>query len=285
MNRVVMIYGIIVTLFIHITTITAASQAPFFSGYSMGNNGTIMKPFEMSGRQPWIPAGYFADTLKSGLSACGIDYFDIMDNYKNDYIGEVAVGAWGSYGRFIIKAAYSYFNALDIYNEHMGFGSIGCRIKNHMCASIDVTGFRAGLADYPSEHETYLHAGATLFISGQKTGISIACNHLPLKTPKEKGFEPSEDISAGIYAYVNRLGAQGITLKLFRQGGWQCRFSMGEEMRLAGNLYVCGAIATNPLTMHFGFTVYYSHSGISLSLADHPVLGWSKGLTIDYARK
>jgi hypothetical protein len=264
-------------------SVFAASQEPFLPGYSMGNNGTIIQSDNISGRQPWIPACFYADSFRFGFSASGIDYYDLMDNMENSHIGQVVMGLWYCPGKLTIKGSYSYFNALNIYNEQQGFCSIGFHFIKFANASLDITGYRAGLSQYKNEHETFLHAGTSVFIYGSRAAVSFSCKNLSIKKAFSPGFEPDPSIIAGIYAYVNKFGSQGMTFEICKVDDWNFKFSMGESYCLFKNFYVCGAVSTNPLTLHFGCTLSYDRSGVSLSFVNHPVLGWSKGLTMDYA--
>ena len=265
-------------------SLPAASHEPFSLGCSMGNNGTIMQPSGMSGRQPWIPACFFADSLRFGIAVCGIDYYDQMDNLESSRIRQAVIGGWYAQNRCIAKAAYAYFNALDLYNEQQGFCSIGLSVMS-ITASVDITGCRAGLLYGNDPPRTFLHAGASMLVQGKTAALSLSCSHCALKNAPVQGFEPPLTVSAGAYATVNRYGSQGVVFEMSREAGWAFRISMGEEYCFSRYFSLCTALSTNPFTLHFGCAVSPGRSGIALSFVNNPVLGWSKGLTLDYAHR
>ena len=270
--------------FVALNSAQASSNEPFPLGYSMGNNGTIWKPNSLSGRQPWAPACFLRDSLRYGLSVCGIDYYDLMDNLDQNYIGQVAFGGWYGAGRFMVKGSYAYFNALNLYNEQQGFYSIGLRIFNRFQASIDMTGFRAGLTTESGIPVTVLYGGVSCMADGKNGAFSLSCNHLPVKQTSRQGVMEPITISAGLYARFDRYGAQGLAAQISHDKDWSVRYSMGEEYCWNNFFSLCAAVAMNPFAFYFGCTVSYGKSASSLSFANHPQLGWSKGLTLDYAR-
>jgi hypothetical protein len=263
----------------------AATHDPFLAGYSMGDNGTVIQTNGPSGRQPWIPACFYADTFQFGVAVCGIDYYDAMDNLESSHIVQVVSGAWYSRHRFILKASYSFFNALGLYNEQQGFLSMGFRAAKAFSASIDVAANRAGLPDESSEREQFLEAGASLFVSGKFAALSVSCNHFPLKKASSQGFEPPVCVDIGLHTIPHRYGAQGVVCEITKENDYAFRFSLGESYYVSDCIALCGALSTNPFMMHFGLLFSGDGHGIGLSFVNHPALGWSKGLTVDYAHR
>ena len=262
----------------------AASNEPFSMGYSMGNNGTIMQPEGISGRQPWLPACLYADSLHYGLTVCGIDYYDPMDNFEGNYIGQVALGGWYARSRFIAKAAYAYFNALNLYNEQQGFCSMGMRLVKHLQASIEITGLRAGLTRESQNSLSELYCGVSCLAYGKNGAFSFSCNHIPLLAASKQGIDEPLSAAAGLYARFDQYGSQGLVCQVTHEKDWAFRCSLGEEYCWNKYLALCGAVAMNPFAFFFGCTISLGRSTSSFSLANHMQLGWSKGLTIDYAQ-
>jgi len=273
----------LVLFYLLATVSSAALNDPFCVGYSMANNGTIMQTNGISGRQPWIPACFFSDSSEFGLSICGIDYYDLMDDPDNGHIGQVVAGGWYALGKFVVKGSYAYFNAMDLYGEHQGYCSIGYSPVRHINASIEVSGLRAGLLHENETHATLSQAGASLLVYGKTTAISLSCKHVPLQRAALSGFDPPLTVSGGIHASFNRYGSQGIVGELTHDEDWTFRFSVGEEYCWNDYFSLCGAVATNPFTVYFGCTIVAGRSGIAFAMANHPILGWSKGLTLEYA--
>ena len=272
-------------LFPLLVVLNAGTNDPFSLGYSMGNNGTIIQASGPSGRQPWIPACFTSDTFRFGVSVCGIDYYDPMDNLESSHIVQVVGGAWYARNRFIAKASYVHLNAMGLYYEQQGFISIGflsCRV---LSASIEVLANRTGLSALSSEGQKFLNAGASLFVFGKVASLSLSCGGLPLESSSSQIVEPPINIDIGLHTTIHPFGAQGVLCEIIKERDYVFRFSIGESYNLGDHCAVCGALSTNPFMMHVGISFSSERRGIALSIVNHPVLGWSKGLTVDYAHQ
>jgi hypothetical protein len=263
----------------------AAAHDPFPVGYSMGNNGTIIQSNGVSGRQPWIPAAYYNDTLRWGGALCGIDYFDPMDNLQTSHIVQIVSGAWYALHRMNIKISYSFFNAMDLYNEQQGFFSLGYGLSKLIRASIDLTANRSGLSYNSTEHKNFLDAGASVFLTRAYAAISLSCSHFPLKAASASGFEPPPSLCIGLHTTANACGAQGILWEVEKETDFSFRYSIGESLYLTDHCTAGLAISTNPFMIYFGFSFSNAVRGLSFSLVNSPILGWSKGLSMDYAHR
>ncbi len=262
-----------------------ASHDPFPVGYCMGNNGTIVQAGGPTGRQPWTPACFYKDTFRFGVSVCGVDYYDIMDNLQSSYLRQVVAGAWYSHVPFTVKASFSYFNALGLYYEQEGYCSLGYMFFKAMAASCEITGYRAGLMNDIARHRSFLYAGASLFIPSRFAAFSISCNHVPIKSAPSAGFIEPINVIAGLHTTAHSYGAQGILCEIRREGDYTFRFSLGESYCIGDHFSVCGALSTNPFMLYFGVSVSYADRGTAVALVNHPALGWSKSLTLDYAHR
>jgi hypothetical protein len=262
----------------------AAMHEPFPIGYSMANNGTIMHTSGISGQQPWIPACFLIDSSGYGLSVCGIDYYDQTDD-PGGRIGQVALGGWYAHGRFVVKTSCAYYNAMDLYSEQQGYCSIGVWPVRCINASIDITGFRAGILHENQPNAALLDAGIALFGHGKNTAVSFSCIHLPLYHGMARGIELPMTLTGGIYAAFINYGAQGIVCEMMHETDWLVRFSIGEEYCWNDYFSICGAITTNPFMLSFGCSITWGRSGATVALVNHPILGWSKGLTLNYASR
>lgn len=279
--------GLLATAFFLVFSFPLLSKAgphdPFPAGYSMTNNGTIIQASGLSGRQPWSPAAFFADTLAFGFSACGIDYYDPMDNFASSHICQAFGGVWFRYKGLVCKASYAYLDALGVYIEQQGFFSAATTVIPFVNPSLEITGFRAGLRDNAREHASFVHAGMSVLISMRYAAVSLSCSHVPLKSAGDNGFDPPPTLIAGLHSRYSTIGAQGVSCELSKEGDYVFRFSIGEEYCFNKGFSVCSALSTNPFMLHFGLTVSWSKSTASLAFVRHPVLGWSKGLTFDWA--
>jgi hypothetical protein len=272
-------------IFCPLTIVCAASHDPFPLGFSMGNGGAIIQTQGSTGRQPWNAACFYSDTFSYGVSACGIDYYDAMDNYESSHIGQVSFGGWYSRRPMLFKVSYAYLNALGLYSEQQGFLSIGFTVVKALSASIDVSANRTGLPDNSTETEKFLSAGASLFLSGRFAALSFSLSHIPLKYAPSAGFESPIGVGAGLYTTAHRFGAQGVVCEITKERNYELRFSLGESYSVSDHVALCGALSTNPFMMHFGLVISDASRGIGISFVNHPTLGWSRGLTIDYAHR
>ena len=263
--------------------IMAGSHDPFPAGYSMGNSGAIIQANGPSGRQPWVPAGFFTDTLRFGLSVCGIDYYDPMDNFESSHIAQALAGGFYHYKSVVCKISYAYLQAFGVYNEQQGFFSAGTTAIPFVNPSIEITGYRAGLMDASHEHASFIHAGMSALVSVHYAAFSLSCNNLPLKKATDNGFDPSPAVRAGLHTRFNSIGAQGVVCEVSKEGDYTFKFSVGEEYNFNNCFSLSTAFSTNPFMLYFGLIVSWSKSTASLAFVQHPVLGWSKGLTFDWA--
>jgi hypothetical protein len=263
----------------------AGAHDPFPAGYSMGNSGAIMQSSGLSGRQPWVPASFLADTFRFGVSVCGIDYYDAMDNLESSHIVQALAGAWYAHRRFVFKASYAHLNALGLYYEQQGFISVGFLACRALSASIEVTANRAGLTDERTEQEKFLNAGVSLFVSGKSTALSVSCGRLPIKSVSIRGFEPPIAVDIGLHTAMHRFGAQGVRCEITKDPDYAFRFSIAESYSLSDYCAVCGALSTAPFMMHVGISFSNARHGVALSFVNHPALGWSRGLTVGYAHR
>jgi hypothetical protein len=261
----------------------AATNDPFAVGYSMGTGGVIIQSDGPTGRQPWNPACFYADTFRFGASVCGIDYYDAMDNMESSHIVRAIAGGWFAGSRFVLKVSYAQLNALDLYCEQQGFVSLGIKALRALSASVELTANRAGFSATSSENEKYISGGFSFFVSGKSTALSLSCARLPLKRASSPGFEPPVNLEIGLHTSVHQFGAQGVMCSVTKDPDYAFRFSLGESYFLSDHCALSGALSTNPFMMHVGLSFADARSGAAIALVNHPALGWSKGLTLDYA--
>jgi len=264
---------------------TAQIRAPFPAGYSMGNFGTLLWEDGMSGRQPWTPVSFLRDSLRFGFGASIVDVYDDMDEGGGSDIRHATAGGWVQTRIVSIKACYQYFNALDIYFEQLGAVSIGTSRLPWLSPSIEVRGMQAGLYGCEDERETVAQIGASLWIPLKAVAFSLVLDHVTLEDAAFEGFAPEPSLRIGVHTRRHRLGALGATAEIvFADNNPRVRFAVGQELRIRSLFGICAGVVTEPFMVAFGVSFAWKGYGTSVSLVHHPVLGWSKGFAVEYAR-
>jgi hypothetical protein len=262
-----------------------ASREPFPLGYSMANAGTIVQQQGISGREAFTPACFYSDSFRYGVSCAGVDYFDPMDNMESSHIAQAAIGGMYSLGGFTAKAYGSHFDALGVYFEQEGQVSFGTTKIPFVNPSVEVCGYRAGLYQGIDPVQTRADLVVSAFVPFRYAAISLSCSHIPLKNAAILGYSAPLSLSAGVHTTANSLGSQGILCEAASDGPWRFRVSIGEEYWVLGKVAISAGFVTDPVIVSFGVTVAWKGAGVSAGFTDHPVLGWSKGLAIDWAGK
>lgn len=262
-----------------------ASREPFPIGYSMANAGAIVQQQGISGREAFTPACFYADSFRYGVSCAGIDYFDPMDNMETSHMAQAAIGGMYSLKGFTAKAYGSHFDALGVYFEQEGQVSIGTSKIPFVNPSVEVCGYRAGLYQGTDPAQTRADMGITTLVPFRYAAISLSCCHIPIKNAAIMGYDAPLTLRAGVHTTANALGSQGILCEAASDGLWRFRVSIGEEYWVLGKVAVSAGFVTDPVIVSFGVTVAWKGAGVSAGFTDHSVLGWSKGLAIDWAGK
>ncbi len=274
----------IVVLFVG-TNICPATREPFPLGYSMANAGTILQQQGISGREGFTPACFYADSFRYAVSLAGVDYFDPMDNMESSHEVQAAVGGLYSLRAFTFKAYIAHFDALSIYYEQEGQVSAGTTFFRFVNPSVELCGYRAGLYQGDDPAQTRADCGVSAMVPFRFAAVSLSCAHIPLKNAAIQGYYAPLTLRAGVHTTANALGSQGILCEAASDGPWRFRVSVGEEYWVLGKIALSAAFATNPVVVSFGVTVAWRGAAVSAGFTDHPVLGWSKGLAVDWAGK
>jgi len=259
----------------------AGLNDPFPMGYGMGNQGTIVWQNGIAGRQPWTPAAWYRDSLHVGCAAACALYYDAMDNFQDASISQIAVGAFCAAGIITVKAAFEHFNAFDLYSEQTGRLSIGAAALRFMTMSIDAELLRASIGPQAAME---LYAGETVMIPLRYVGIALSCRRMHIARVSGGGFDLPAVYSAGFHTPENQFGAQGIVLEIIDRTHDVLRLVIGEEYRFTPQFALCAAVSTNPVQLSFGISFNTASMSGSAALVDHPVLGWSKGFGLEWAR-
>ncbi|HUI91196.1 MAG TPA: hypothetical protein VLX68_03010 [Chitinivibrionales bacterium] len=277
--------GIAILILLIAGFVFPASREPVPLGYSMATFGAIIQQKGISGREPFTPACFYADTFRYGVTVAGIDYFDPMDNLESSHMVQVGLGGFCSVKGFTAKLSFAHFDALRIYFEQQGTLSLGTTKIPFVNPSVEISGYRAGLYTGDEPAQTRLDAGASALIPFRIAAISLSCLHIPLKNAATEGYTAPFTVRAGVHTTANALGSQGILCEAEDDGQWRFRLSLAEEYWVFNRAALAAAFTTNPVMISFGVTVAWRGTAVNAAFADHPVLGWSKGLTIDWAGK
>jgi hypothetical protein len=260
-------------------------------GHAMATGGAICQADGISGREPFTGACFYDDTLRFGVTLAGVDYYDPMDNMSSSHIAQAALGGFfapqGALKGFVFKGAYLHFDAMRVYYEQEGLLSVGCNLVPFVKPSLEFSGFRAGLSrvnDPPPQ--TRLEMGMSAMAPFKIAAISLSVGHIPLKTAHISGYDAPLTMRIGLHSGKNSLGGQGILMEIEQDETWRFRVSVGEEYWFSKNLALSLALTTNPVVVSFGVTCAWGRAtSVTAAFTDHPVLGWSKGLGMNWAGK
>jgi hypothetical protein len=274
------------TVVVSATFVFPASREPFPLGYSMANGGTIIQQKGISGREPFTPACFYADTFRYGVSVAGVDYYDAMDNMQSSHMYQAGLGGFCSIKGFTAKLSLTHFDALRVYFEQEGRLSFGTTLIPFVNPSIEVSGYLAGPYDNNAGPvRTCVDMGVSMMAPFRLAAVSLSCSHIPLKTGGAEGYGSPLTVRAGVHTTANALGGQGMVCEIQNDGLWRFRLSIGEEYWLMNRVALAAAFTTNPVVISFGVIVAWKAAAISAGFVEHPVLGWSKGLAVDWAGK
>lgn len=262
----------------------AQIHAPFPTGYAMGNLGTVVWDDGPAGRQPWNAAAIQSDSLRWGVGVAGVDFYDDMDNYCERDIRHAVAGGWWRISRFTLKASYQCFSALSIYYEHTGFLSVGTNLIPFVHVSVEARGVCAGVRTLADERETLLELGATLWVPRRHVAILAAVEHLTVEDAAVSGLRADPVIRLGLHTTRHRFGALGAVAELVLTDEPFVRLAVGEEYWFHPTFAICAALTTEPFMVAFGATFEWQRCATSVAVVHHPVLGWSKGFGVGYAR-
>ncbi len=265
-------------------SVTAQHRSPFPTGYAMGNLGTVVWADGPAGRLPWTAAAIQGDSLRWGLGVAGVDFYDDMDNFAERDIRHATVGAWCRIARLTLKASYRCFSALSIYYEHTGFVSAGTDLIPFVHVSLELRGVCAGVRTLANERETLLEAGATLWVPRRHVAFLAAVQHLTIEDAAVSGLPADPAIRLGLHTTRHRFGALGATAEVVLADEPFVRLAVGEEYWFHPTFAICAALATEPFMIAFGATFEWRRCATSVAVVHHPVLGWSKGFWVGYAR-
>lgn len=279
-------YGKIFFLFIFLICKSFAFyNEAYFNESSLENLGTIILQKRSSARLAFTPSCFYEDTFLIGISFSAIDYYyDINDNnFLNIY--KISLGSFSYFKGFSVKLAYSNMNAMNIYYENNLFFSFGIQKIPFVKPSFEIKGYNIGLASLESYlSKKDLNVGASLLFPFKKILISFCCSDIPVfYTGEAKSFFVT--LKAGINTNENILGNQGFFVIAQKEQVWNFSVGLGEQYWLFKNLAVNASFVTNPVIISVGITASWPDKDFITTFVNHPILGWSRGIGINWAIK
>ncbi len=262
--------------------IAANLQEPFPQGFSMGNLGTVLWENGAQGCQPWISAAFCDSGRRFGVALGTVSYYDRMDNFRDKSIYKAFGGVFWSIRRFRFKLAVSHFSALEMYYEQTGFFSAGFDLFTYLRAGIDFNGTMTGLSGFKQEKQTVGECAFSAWIPFKAAALGLSINHVTLKSGRVQGVDAPLIIKSGFHTANNRLGAQGVVIEIIPSQSDPVRFILGEQYRLFKIIALEASLANNPFLIGIGVLVEISPISASVSMVNHPVLGWSRGFAALY---
>ena len=255
----------------------AASREPFPLGYSMMSQGALVEAEGVSARQPWTPAAHYRDTLRYGASAAVVSY------HGGGSAAQYAVGGFGLFGPVACKGALTRLDVMGLYYEQTAALSAGGRWR-FLSYSVEASNYRTGLTFSSADRRSMTSAGAALLAVSRVVSAGAAVEGLTLLSGGAREADPSPTISLRVCTVRNKYGSQGAMITFTPNDDAPMRFVIAQEYRIGKMFALSASIASNPTMIGFGLTVDKKPASASAAVVNHPQLGWSRGMSVDYAR-
>lgn len=268
-----------------VSIVHGALNDPFPIGYSMLNFGTIVNGNRISGRQPWIPAGFVKDTNLFWLAAAYVNYYAAMDNLADRDFRQAGFGLGFNRKKVCVKGAVILFNALGIYYEQKGYISFGVSAIPHLNASLEFEGYRLGLYTASKEYETMVYGGVSVWSPWRYASVSLTCRNIAIKHAAAGGIGQPVSVSLGIHTMPHRFGAQGVVVTVLPEKKELYQLCIGQDITVYRNLSMQAAVSARPFMASFGISFNLPAYGVYSALVYHPVLGWSQGVGMEYVKR
>lgn len=260
---------------------------PFPEGYSMGNLGTIFYENSPAEFDAFSPASLLKDTLHVGFSFSTTTYYDEMDNYQDLSIYSINLGVSTGIKNFGLKTGISELNVLGIYKEQCAILSAAISPMKRVKIGSELYATRFIL--YKSIHEedwfTMVNLGFSVRITFSYTTVITRIENIAKKYWRysNSNYEsPPLSFTLNLNTKHLTIGAQGISLRITPDYEKPLSFALGMEFEIFGPLKIQCAIAENPFFVALGVTLLLNRGNLSFALVNHPVLGWSKDVEIQY---
>lgn len=265
-----------------VTTIFA--QDPFPEGYFMACQGTIFQDNWISSREPCCSALLWNDSVRMGISGGVISYYDRMDNLSNRSLYRVSGGGWISFDNLRLNCSISQLEAFSIYFEQNAFLSMGIRIYKSASVSLDLNGCHNGLHSSMEERRTRGDLGLSVLYRFRAVLVTGSLSKVTIKKAERQMNANDLTAAFGVHTKYGRIGAQGVTVSIMPYTNEPVQLIIGEEFRITERIGINASFSSNPLFIGIGFFAGFKNNDISVSLVNHPDLGWSRGFSIAHCR-
>jgi hypothetical protein len=219
--------------------------------------------------------------LRWGASAAAVSY------HGGGSAAQYAAGGFGVLGPVVAKASLVQLDAMGIYYEQAAALSAGSSWR-FLSFGVDAQIYRIGLYGRPSDTRTSAALGAALLVQTRRISADLTASGLTVSSGGDPYADPSPAFAARICTARNRYGSQGAMIKITPDDEAPVRFVIAQEYRIGKAFALSASIASNPTTVGFGITVDKSIDKSmvngSSAVVNHPFLGWSKGVSVDYGR-
>lgn len=265
------------TVMMLFAALTAGPRDPFPIGHCMMSQGAVVETEGVSGRQPWTSAAFYRDTLRWGVSAAAVGYHGVGS------VSQYAVGGFGTLGPVVCKAAIMQLDAMRVYYEQTFAVSAGSAWRS-LTFGLDAQGYRTGLYGQSFNTRTMAAVGAALHIQTNRISADIATQGFTVLSSGDPESDPVPHITARVCTVRNKYGSQGAMIRITPVDAAPVRFVLAQEYRIGALFALSASIASNPTTIGFGISLDKSPVNGSAAVVNHPFLGWSRGVSVDYAR-
>lgn len=254
----------------------AGPRDPFPMGYSMASQGAVVAPDGATGREPWVSAALYRDTLRYGVSSAAVSY------HGGGSVSQCAVGGFGAAGPIVGKLSLACLDALGVYYEQAAGLSVGSCSHRYLSYSVDARLYRFGLYGSPGDARSSLSAGAAVCLRSSRVIADAAVDGVRVTGAAAAEAGAPLSVSVRLCTVRNRYGAQGAMVRITPSDESPLRFVLAQEYRIGAVFAVSASIASNPTMVGFGITVDKSPLSGAAAAVNHPELGWSSGAAADW---
>jgi hypothetical protein len=276
-HRLAMIFSAALVLLATPAFLVAGPRDPFPIGYCMMSQGAIVEAEGVSGRQPWTSAAFYRDTLRWGASAAAVSY------HGGGSASQYAAGGFGTLGPVVGKASIMQLDVMRIYYEQTFSASVGSAWRS-LAFALDAQAYRTGLYGRSSETRTMAAVGAALHVQSNRISADVTAQGLTVRSSGSPEADPAPYFTARVCTVRNKYGSQGAIIKVTPGDDAPVRFVLAQEYRIGKMFALSASIASNPTTIGFGIAIDKSPLSAAAAVVNHPFLGWSGGMSVDYAR-
>jgi len=265
-----------------ISPLMALFNEPFSAGSVVGHLGTIMYENGTGSRCNGLSSVYLSNKRAAGVGVSGVSYYDGMDNFADRKIAQLSFGGWMSGERFACGMSVAHFDAMGAYYEQYGYLSLAVVLVKGIKAGCAVRGTRMNIYDSRYSPLSTGTAQAHLLLPFKPVFITLGVDNVVLTSSHITGADPAVRYECGIHTSQHAFGAQGVRIVVVPAQEVPVMFSLGQEIRLHKRVALHAAISSNPFLFAMGIEVGIAASGVNVAMVSHPVLGWSKGFSMEY---